>query len=502
MTGQNAGHDWAMQQPSPRWMWGIVAVGVGLRLAQYLSGRSLWYDEALLALNILHRSLSGLLKPLDFHQGAPVGFLLLEKLVTRTLGNSELALRLIPFVAGLAALFLFWRVAKLCLPAKAVPLALALFALCDPLIYYSSEVKQYSSDVAITLGLLWTCLEMARSRLSAGPILWFSVLGTVAIWFAHPASFLLAGAGATLTMRALMKREWARLGQLALVSAAWGLSFYGCYVVSLRGLSRNPVLLDYWRDYFVPHPLWSWSNLLWLFDRFMAAFEDPAGLTPLLGAAVFVAGCVALFRRDRLILAMLVAPIAVMVLASGLGRYPLAGRLVLFTAPLLLLLVAEGTLWIGGAARSLAPATPILLIAFLLAQPVLGVARRLARPLYPDNIKPAIQYIREHERPGDEWYLYHYAKYQFWYYTELNPVGQQKVRIGAECGSKWECYTEDLDQLRGAPRVWVLLSHIMIEAGTDEETLVLEHLDRMGKRLDAYKSTGARAYLYDLSGNK
>src|SRR5207244_11823416 len=60
--------------------------------------RSLWLDEALLALNIVRRPLSGMFRPLDYNQGAPVGFLLLEKLVTHAFGNGELSLRLIPLI--------------------------------------------------------------------------------------------------------------------------------------------------------------------------------------------------------------------------------------------------------------------------------------------------------------------------------------------------------------------------------------------------------------------
>ena len=53
--------------------------------------------------------------------------------------------------------------------------------------------------------------------------------------------------------------------------------------------------------------------------------------------------------------------------------------------------------------------------------------------------------------------------------------------------------------LRGQPRVWILFSDIWIGDGLQEETWFLEHLDRLGVRLDSYRSTGARAYLYDLS---
>src|SRR5258706_13146620 len=83
---------------------GLILLGLLLRLRQYLTWRSLWLDEAMLALNITGRSFAGLLQPLDYYQGGPLGFLLAEKLGITLLGNNELSLRLIPFLAGLAPL--------------------------------------------------------------------------------------------------------------------------------------------------------------------------------------------------------------------------------------------------------------------------------------------------------------------------------------------------------------------------------------------------------------
>ena len=50
-----------------------------MRIAPFWLDRSLWLDEAKLALNVLERSPARLFQPLDYEQAAPVGFLLLEK---------------------------------------------------------------------------------------------------------------------------------------------------------------------------------------------------------------------------------------------------------------------------------------------------------------------------------------------------------------------------------------------------------------------------------------
>src|SRR5438067_470214 len=66
----------------------LVLLAVLLRVAQYLANRSLWLDEASLALNVLNRGFSSLTGELDFNQGAPVGFLFAEKVLTILIGSS------------------------------------------------------------------------------------------------------------------------------------------------------------------------------------------------------------------------------------------------------------------------------------------------------------------------------------------------------------------------------------------------------------------------------
>ena len=139
-----------------RW---LLAAGALLRVAQYLSNRSLWLDEAYIAPTILKRSFAGLLWPPDYGQIVPVGFLALVRAAVALFGASEYALRLVPLLCGLAALFLFRRVAGRLLPAPAVPIAAALFSFSGPLIGFSSELKQYSSDVLAALFLLDRALD-------------------------------------------------------------------------------------------------------------------------------------------------------------------------------------------------------------------------------------------------------------------------------------------------------------------------------------------------------
>lgn len=152
----------------------ILLAGFILRIRQYLTGRSLWVDEAMLALNIVDRSWVGLLKPLDYDQGAPIGFLLVEKIFNLLLSRNEFALRLFPLLVGLASLWMFYLLLRHFTSGPGLLITLALFALNPRLIYYSSEVKQYIVDVAATITLLLIAARLfdhsSQKRLGGLPL--------------------------------------------------------------------------------------------------------------------------------------------------------------------------------------------------------------------------------------------------------------------------------------------------------------------------------------------
>ena len=87
----------------------VVVAGLLWRTVRYALAFPLWGDEAFVAVNFLTRDLLGLTRPLEYFQIAPPGFLLAEWLAVRAFGTGERALRLVPYLAGVASLLLFWR---------------------------------------------------------------------------------------------------------------------------------------------------------------------------------------------------------------------------------------------------------------------------------------------------------------------------------------------------------------------------------------------------------
>jgi len=478
----------------------IICFGIILRLRQYLANPSLWSDEAALALNIINRSFLGLLQPLQPFQVAPAGFLMVERLMVQVFGNSEYALRLFPFLCGVVSLFLFYKVTKHYINEKAALIALGLFAVSDRLIYYSSEVKQYSSDVAITLLLLLLTIYIQSKRLSASRIVLFAFTGAIAIWFSHPAVFVLAGVGSVLILSCLVKREWSRVGCLLVVYSVWILSFTACYFVSIGSLSHKEHLLSYWRGGFMPFSLTTFSDARWFVRRFFGIFE-PIGL-PLRGIAAltFLIGCISMFLKKKKEFFILISPMLFAFLAAAFHKYPFKGRLLLFIVPMLLLFIAEGAELVRVRTRHNLRILGALLICLLFFHPVFWASYHLIKPPPKEEIRPVINHVKEHEKNGDVLYIYHGGLYPFKYYSGSYGFNAGDYTEGkdAEDGN-WRTYTDDLDKFLGNKRVWVLFSHVLSRKGVDERQFFLYYLDSKGERIDSFESPGAAVYLYDLS---
>jgi uncharacterized membrane protein len=115
-------------------------------------------------------------------QTSPLAFLIVEKLVTQIFGSSEYALRFFPLVCSIVSLFLFYNITKRLLSPRGISLALTLFAVSWPLIYYSSELKQYSSDVTVALSLYSVALyALQQNRAGIFPFVLFSTASSIAM---------------------------------------------------------------------------------------------------------------------------------------------------------------------------------------------------------------------------------------------------------------------------------------------------------------------------------
>jgi hypothetical protein len=212
-----------------------------------------------------------------------------------------------------------------------------------------------------------------------------------------------------------------------------------------------------------------------------------------------------MFRKSAERLFLLLSPAIITLVAAGLHKYPFGGRLTLFLVPPVLLLMAEGAEALRSSASSSFPAIGVVLITLLFIDPGTYILNHFAKPnaaisqpgvMFPEEIRPVVAYVRNHEKPGDLVYVFYGAEPAFDYYAERQGFPRDNVEIGTASGSDPRVYESDLDRLRGR-RVWVVLSHIH-GVGAQESRDVEFYLDMLGPRVDSLSVAGAETYLYDL----
>ena len=510
----------------------ILGAAVFLRLDQYFSGRSLWLDESLLALSVLDRPISRLADPLSLSQGAPFGFLAAAKLSVLSFGKSELALRLVPLLSGLAALGFFSVLARRVTSGLGVLLALALFACSGSLILYSSEFKQYSTEVAAVLAL--SAVAITDKRLTARRYLVVAALGAALLWFAYTTVFFLAAFACAYGLCFLLGRRWKELATVAGGSLIWLASGLAVYRISYDDLGSLDSAVERASGDSTS------SSLRLLVDAGTFIANGAVGVTGgtplqelvrLLAGALGVVGAVLLLRAKPFVGLMLGLPLAFMVGAVLIGRYPVFERTVLIGVPAAVLFVAHGTGAAAGRVRAPAGTALGLALAILfVSYPLKSAAEDIGSPAgINQGLRPLLQELERRWQPGDSLYVHYAAQYGFRYYADcdcLRPASSSQplsladrrtdgpslwhgvllsrppgLRIGARhTPGDWPAYLSEVDELKGRERVWVLSSHSEPEEQVFMNSLLPEHLDRIGTRRAVFTEGAGRLLLYDLSG--
>jgi hypothetical protein len=330
--------------------WWIVGLGICLRLIVYVRNHELCFDERSLWGNIDGVPTYEFSSGLSSDQLAPLGFMIAERAIVSSVGHFRAVGRLTPLVFGLIGLLLYLPLSRKVLPRGGSLVALTLFALSDDLIYFSSEVKQYSLDVAVAVALSLATLH-AIGRPVSGRIGWGMAVGAIASpWFSFPAVFIVAGCGMALILTSLFAGRLRDAAVWCVVGAAWSVSFVAGYNASHALLSSHTSMYQFWDFAFLP--IWPLPmNILRTYQTVGILLEvlvnplnmvHPRWAGVLLPLLVLSVGAVSLARRSWRAWIVFVVPILLAVVASSIRRYPFHGRLILELVPAFYLLIGLG----------------------------------------------------------------------------------------------------------------------------------------------------------------
>jgi 4-amino-4-deoxy-L-arabinose transferase-like glycosyltransferase len=488
--------------------WGLVALGIVIRLRMYLADRSFWRDEAALALNVIHRSFAGLFQPLDYYQGAAVGFLMFQKLAFTLFGGGEMSMRLWPVIASVLAVPLFYLLCRGILSRRAAVFALAFFALAADKSYYWADCKQYSTDCFLAILLMFLAvraLKFQADSLAAdrNRILALGIVGALAIWFSHPAIFVLAGIGVAAAIQWLQDKPHRQTANVFFLAAVWVASFFLNYWFHLRNLTHNDYLQHYWSDIagaFAPPPV-SLGDLTWYKRNFLDLFREFSIEFQGLAALVFIVGAIEVWRVGRQLPALLLTPLAAALVASGLHQYPFEWRLLLFAMPSITMIVAAGLdfPWKGELR-----VVGVVALCLLLISPINKTINTLHNPPSYCDMRPALEFVAAHYQRGDVFYLNDSAECDFAYYQPRFGLSGAPVTIGSHNFADLNAWAEEFSQFRGK-RLWMIDENPFIGdiAGEShfaaEQPLAMSVLDTMGKCLWKKQTFNVYVACYDLA---
>ena len=482
----------------------ILLAGFLFRLRQYLTGRSLWLDEAMLALNIVNRNYGDLFQPLDYDQGAPIGFMLVEKTFNLIFGRNEFSLRLFPLIIGLASLWMFYLLLKRSALGAGFWVALTLFAFNPRLIYYSSEVKQYIVDVTVTITLLLCALPLFQQA-SRKAFATLAFAGALALWFSHPSLFVLAGIGLALFISYLQKRDLVNLRFTIGIGILWLVNLAFLYSLTLSDLRNNFYMHEYWQGAFAPMPPWSDWN--WYLTALQKNMDTQFGYSYAVGLIfiLMLAGWGVLFTQKRAFAITLAGILFFALLASSLGLYPVLERMGLFLVPIGILLIGK-SLEIPARRLRTYPIVSIIVVLVLsglvLYGPITRALEQFITPKYFEHIRPTMGFLQGAWKAGDSTFISYGAVPAFEYYAPI--YGLEDIFYISNPREDYadpDAILKQIKTLQRHERVWVLISHVYEKGNFNEKDFLLSHLDQIGSKKREFRQPGTSVYLYlyDLS---
>gem|GEM_PF-1960730 len=477
----------------------MIAFGILLRASKYLPAWSLRGDELAVTLNLLNRSAFELTtKPLDSEQAAPFGFVLLVKSLMTIFGSSEYVLRLTAFAAGCISLILIQNLLTKLGGRYGNIFALAAFAFSGYLIYYSAELKPYSTDVLLTLILLLAFYQHVSKETAAKDFLKLALLGILALCFSYPALFVIGGIGLSLFLH--YGRDKRKLLWITLTGISWIATFLALYFFLLRSQTQDSYLITFWKNLLSFMPMPPWRNLSWFPKALAGLFFVVAGLSSslILVIPISLLGLWGFWREKKWQWALvLTIPIALNILASGFQKYPFHGRLILYLLPLIFIGLGKGMdVLIRSIRHPVFANVAYAALVILILNPVIPTTQSylFTHSYLNEDLKPVLSFMQENKQDNDLVYLYHFVGPEYSYYAPAYDVENLRYVRGQNYARNAKKYRAELSTLPRGQRIWFVFSFVIegkVRKGErqDEREYMLNYLKENGTLLKEFYAT-------------
>lgn len=381
----------------------ILFAGLVLRFDQYLINRSLWHDEAHLALNFVDLGFKDLAKPLENFQSAPIFFLWGVELFTHIFGLGEMSLRLLPFIFSIAVMPMFYYIVyELTKQRLTALIAFLIYALNISFVYYASELKPYTIDVSAYIVLSYLVLSSNRFVDRNRNIL-LILSGCALAFFSNSTQLVVVCIGTYYLQNLKIIKDETRLLAMPLknlvVLGFWLLAIGVNYFIFVHDHPYASGMKEIWAWTFCPTPFFGpeFNNYMttyfpnvFLQDLFLV---DSTYFMGYIILALFIAGIIiAIVKKNYNILIFGLLPVTLSYVLSLFSLYPFYGRFILYAFPGIIMLMSIGiSAFVLAINNSIYKYGAGLLAAIFLFALLKNSV--VAVPKWEIKIKPALMYI-------------------------------------------------------------------------------------------------------------
>lgn len=332
----------------------LLAICLFFRCCIYLFSKDAWYDELALFDGITKSAPTDLFRGMLPHlQSAPILFVLINRLIFTYFGDSLFHLHFLPFISSCIAIVLFYLLSKKIGNIFYTFCVLLLFSLCISPLYYTSEFKQYSTELLISLILIYFSIYNLYNESDVYNILSLKriIIYYICFLFSTPAILYIGG---ILTAEIII--IWRRGALRKIRFVPWQVLLFGIFVLAYYYFYLHysgQLMIAHYKPHFIPL---RWDGF-WNYMQksapsiFYYLFSGPAS-SPLLLFVGLIGGSILLWRTRRDLFLLLSLPIAVtfaanfFLYAPGIPGGRWGSRLMLFSMPNAMLVAGAFYAWL------------------------------------------------------------------------------------------------------------------------------------------------------------
>ena len=375
----------------------IVAMSVIVRIIMYIKCRSLWLDEASLAVSIVSRNwLELLATPLSGNQSAPVLYVVAVKAISSILGYSEGSLRIFSFFSFIGLLICETIFLKKIFNFNNYKIAfvVVMSALLPSYIWYSNELKPYMSDAffVLLIILLYFYYTQGKIKLPTLTGLYILILG-----FSSPSVFFIGGTLLFEFISAILNKNKKQMLYIAVSGIIILVIFTLYYHWWLQPVS------EYMKTYWDKDAME--KNIILRIAKIFSAINS--GGVFVWGFVPFaLLGIYSLCKSKNKIAFSMVLSLSFVFLASSIGMWPLNGRLWLFLPVIVFIFTPIGADIALNRAKNKKVMSAIglsflLVLTLCLSVNCLRYAKNKAY-LRKEEINPLISYVQENIKDDEK----------------------------------------------------------------------------------------------------